>query len=100
LSILARLYSLNRLSVKTLAEIQEVETLAGLSAKTLLLALVGILVFGIYIGVLIKGENSLTVLNHLKENKQALLLKGKSLKQENQKLQKEFFELKQLEPEM
>jgi len=83
-----------------LAEIQEVETLAGLSAKTLLLALVGILVFGIYIGVLIKGENSLTVLNHLKENKQALLLKGKSLKQENQKLQKEFFELKQLEPEM
>ena len=100
MSILARLYSLNRLSVKTLAEIQEVETLAGLSAKTLLLALVGILVFGIYIGVLIKGENSLTVLNHLKENKQALLLKGKSLKQENQKLQKEFFELKQLEPEM
>jgi len=83
-----------------LAEIQEVETLAGLSVKTLLFALVGILVFGIYVGVLIKGENSLTVLNQLKENKRALLVKGKSLKQENQKLQKEFFELKQLEPTM
>ena len=83
-----------------MAEIQEVETLAGLSVKTLLLALVGMLVFGIYVGVLIKGENSLTVWNHLKENKQTLLLKGKSLKQENQKLQKEFFELKQLEPEI
>ena len=81
-----------------MAEVQEVETLAGLSVKTLLLALLGILLFGIYIGVLIKGENSLTVLNHLKEKKQALLVKGRSLKQENQKLQKEFFELKQLEP--
>ena len=81
-----------------MAEIQEVETLAGLSVKTLLMALVGILVFGIYVGVLIKGENSLTVLNQLKENKQALLLKGRSLKQENQKLQKGFFELKQLVP--
>ena len=83
-----------------MAEIQEVETLAGLSVKTLLMALVGILVFGIYVGVLIKGENSLTVLNQLKENKHALLVKGKSLKRENQKLQKEFFELKQLEPAM
>ena len=83
-----------------MAETQEVETLAGLSVKTSLLALVGILVFGIYVGVLIKGENSLTVWNHLKEKKQTLLIEGKSLKQENQKLQKEFFELKQLEPEM
>jgi hypothetical protein len=83
-----------------LAEIKEVETLAGLSVKTLLFALVGILVFGIYVGGLIKGENSLTVLNQLKENKQALLVKGRSLKQENQKLQKDFFELKQLEPAM
>ncbi len=81
-----------------MAEVQKVETLAGLSVKTLLLALVGILVFGIYVGVLIKGENSLTVLNHLKEKKEVLLVKGRSLKQENQKLQKEFFELKQLEP--
>jgi len=81
-----------------LAGREEAQTLAGLSIKTLLMALVGILVFGIYVGVLIKGENSLTVWNQLKEKKHTLIKKGKSLKQENQKLQKEFFELKQLEP--
>jgi len=69
-----------------------------LSLKTLLVALIGILVFGIYIGILIYGENSVTVLTQLKEKKQTLLEKGKVLKRENQRLQKEFFELKQLEP--
>ncbi len=69
-----------------------------MSLKTLLVALIGILVFGIYIGILIYGENSVTVLTQLKEKKQTLLKKGKILKRENQRLQKEFFELKQLEP--
>ena len=82
-----------------MADTQEVGALAGLSVKTLLIALIGILVFGIYVGILIYGENSLTVLNQLKEKKQGLLIKGKALKSENQRLQKEFFELKQLEPE-
>lgn len=82
-----------------MADTQEVGALAGLSVKTLLIALIGILVFGIYVGILIYGENSLTVLNQLKEKKQGLLMKGKALKSENQRLQKEFFELKQLEPE-
>ena len=82
-----------------MADTQEVGALAGLSVKTLLIALIGILVFGIYVGILIYGENSLTVLNQLKENKQGLLIKGRALKSENQRLQKEFFELKQLEPE-
>jgi len=81
-----------------LADTQKVEALAGLSLKTLLVALIGILVFGIYVGILIYGENSLTVLNQLKYKKQGLLLNGKALKIENQRLQKEFFELKQLEP--
>jgi len=81
-----------------LADTQKVEALAGLSLKTLLVALIGILVFGIYVGILIYGENSLTVLNQLKDKKQGLLLNGKALKIENQRLQKEFFELKQLEP--
>jgi chaperonin cofactor prefoldin len=58
----------------------------------------GILLFGIYVGVLIYGENSLTVLNQLKEKKEGLTLEEKILKEENQKLQKEYFELKQLEP--
>ena len=81
-----------------MSDTQKAEALAGLSLKTLLVALISILVFGIYVGILIYGENSLTVLNQLKDKKQGLLLHGKALKIENQRLQKEFFELKQLEP--
>ena len=81
-----------------MADTQEVEALAGLSLKTILVTTIGILLFGIYIAVLMYGENSLTVLKQLKEKKQVLLQEGKTLKKENQELQKEFFELKQLEP--
>jgi hypothetical protein len=72
--------------------------IAGLSLKAFLVTVLGILLFGIYVGVLIYGENSLTVLNQLKEKKQGLSLEEKILKVENQRLQKEYFELKQLEP--
>jgi len=81
-----------------LANTHEVARLAGLSIKTLLLATIGILLFGIYVGILIYGENSLTVLQHLKEKKISLQQEAIHLKAENQKLQKEYFELKQLEP--
>jgi hypothetical protein len=77
---------------------QEVEAIAGLSIKALLITAIGILLFGIYVGILIYGENSLTVLNQLKEKKQGLFEEGRALKNENQRLQKEYFELKQLEP--
>ena len=72
--------------------------IAGLSLKAFLVTVIGILLFGIYVGVLIYGENSLTVLNQLKEKKQGLSIDEKVLKVENQRLQKEYFELKQLEP--
>jgi len=72
--------------------------IAGFSLKTFLVTALGILLFGIYVGVLMYGENSLTVLNQLKEKKHSLSLDGKALKVENQRLQKEYFELKQLEP--
>ena len=81
-----------------MANTQKAETIAGLSLKAFLVTTIGILLFGIYVGVLIYGENSLTVLNHLKEKKQALRQEEKTLKVENQRLQKEYFELKQLEP--
>jgi len=81
-----------------MANTQEVEAIAGLSIKALLVTAIGILLFGIYVGILIYGENSLTVLNQLKEKKQGLFEEGKALKSENQRLQKEYFELKQLEP--
>ena len=74
------------------------ETVAGLSLKTILVTAIVILIFGIYIGVLMYGGNSLTVLNQLKEKKQGLVIEERALKSENQRLQKEFFELKQLEP--
>jgi len=77
---------------------KRVGTIAGLSFKALLITAIGILLFGIYVGVLIYGENSLTVWNHLKEKKEMLKQEEKNLKMENQKLQKELFELKQLEP--
>jgi cell division protein FtsB len=72
--------------------------LAGLSLQTLLFTTIAILLFGIYVGVLMYGENSLTVLLHLQEKKSALHEEARMLKSQNQKLQKEYFELKQLEP--
>lgn len=77
---------------------KKAEGLAELSLKTILITSIGILLFGIYLGILIYGDNSLTILNQLKENKENLIKENKELKIENQKLQKEFFELKQLEP--
>ena len=74
------------------------EDIAGFSLKTFLVTTIGILLFGIYVGVLMYGENSLTVLNQLKEKKQNLIEEEKILKVENQRLQKVYFELKQLEP--
>jgi len=81
-----------------LPETNKVEAIAGLSLKAILVTVIGILLFGIYVGILIYGENSLTVLNHLKEKKKILQQEEKSLKAKNQSLQKELFELKQLEP--
>jgi cell division protein FtsB len=76
---------------------EKVEIIAGLSIKAFLVTTIGILLFGIYVGILIYGENSLTVLNQLKEKKQGLVQEVKTLKNNNKKLQKEYFELKQLE---
>ena len=73
------------------------EGIADFSFKTFLITALGILLFGIYVGVLMYGENSLTVLNDLKDKKQALVEEKSVIKLRNQRLQKEFFELKQLE---
>ena len=81
-----------------MVDTREEEGIAGFSLKTFLVTALGILLFGIYVGVLMYGENSLTVLNKLKEEKQTLVKEKRDLKTENQRLQKEFFELKQLEP--
>jgi len=77
---------------------KRLEEIVGLSVKTMLVTLLGILLFGVYVGILIDGENSLTVLHQLKKNKRDLIYEARKLNKENQKLQKSYFELKQLEP--
>jgi len=70
--------------------------LAELSLKTLFITIIGILLFVSYLGVLIRGENSLLVLSQLNSKKETLLQQSRVLKEDNQALQKVFFELKQL----
>jgi len=71
---------------------------AGFSLGAAFITMVMILLFGVYVGILIYGENSLSVLEELQNEKKRLTLEAKELKSENQKLQKEYFELKNLEP--
>jgi hypothetical protein len=78
-------------------EIERVGDFLDLSIRVIVATAVVMILFGIYLGVLIYGENSLTVLNHLKDEKKALLREAKGLKDENQRLQKEYFELMQLQ---
>ena len=68
----------------------------GFSLKSIFLILVGIVLLGLYIGVLLFGENSLVVLNRLKDDKVRLTQERTEIKASNQKLQKEYFELLQL----
>jgi len=74
----------------------EGESWFGFSLRSLLLIVAGILLFGLYVGVLLFGENSLEVLNGLKREKAQLLSEKHRLQNENQKLQKKYFELLQI----
>ena len=66
--------------------------------KILGLALI-VLLFGLYIGDVLFGRSSLDVLLNLQEDKDTLMVKIQSLKEENAVLQKEYFELRQLDPD-
>jgi len=68
----------------------------GFSLKSIFLILVGIVALGLYIGVLLFGDNSLIVLNRLQHEKERLTQERQAIKSANQKLQKEYFELLQL----
>lgn len=63
---------------------------------SLLVVVVG---FGIYVGDMLFGKSSLDVLLDLQSNKQILEKSVESFKQENEILQKEYFELKDLDPD-
>lgn len=58
-----------------------------------------VLLFGLYIGDVLFGKSSLDVLLNLQEDKDTLTHKIQNLKEENSVLQKEYFELRQLDPD-
>lgn len=85
-----------------LDELEEDEDEGGGTALFYLkiLGLVAIVVgFGLYIGDVLFGKSSLDVLLNLQADKDTLISKIKSLKEENAVLQKEYFELRQLDPD-
>jgi hypothetical protein len=66
------------------------------SLKTIIGVLVGIVLLIWYIKIILFGDNSLRTLYQLTEEKQRLLEKRSELREANQKLQKAYFELLQL----
>lgn len=78
-------------------KIRKAGDILGLSIRVIVATSIVMVFFGVYLGILIYGENSLTVLENLKREKRDLLAEARKLKSENQRLQKEYFELKQLQ---
>ncbi len=66
------------------------------SLRSIIVILVGVSLFVWYVVSLLFGENSLSVLNKLENEKEILFKQSKSLKLSNQELQKKYFELIQL----
>lgn len=68
----------------------------GLSTTTFFIALVVVVLFGIYINTLLFGDNSISVLYELEDYEEYLAQEVVALKAENASLQKEYFELLEL----
>ncbi|GAD19680.1 hypothetical protein [Helicobacter fennelliae] len=66
--------------------------------RIFIVGFIGVVGFGIYIGFLLFGENSLEVLLNNISLKNELLREVNDLQAQNAKLQKDLFELKGLEP--
>ncbi len=66
------------------------------SIKGLIAIIIAIILFGGYISSILYGENSLLVLQKLQAEEKSLKDEMQRLKEANQKLQKEYFELLQL----
>jgi hypothetical protein len=73
------------------------EKYLGLSWPKLIIAILLIVGLGVYLGILLFGDNSLQVLLGLEEYETYLKEDIERLKQENATLQKEYFELKVLD---
>ncbi len=68
----------------------------GLSLSRFFLFLVIIVLLGVYIGVLLYGDNSLEVLYGLQDYEDYLQDQVVELKAQNAQLQREYFELKEI----
>ena len=68
----------------------------GLSFTKFLVLLVIVLTFGIYIGIILYGANSVEILMGLQDYELYLEDEVYRLKQENAQLQREYFELKEI----
>lgn len=68
----------------------------GLSISKFLLFIFIVVGFGIYLGVLLYGTNSLEVLLSLEDYENYLQVEVARLKSENSELQREYFELKEI----
>ena len=75
------------------------ERYLGLSLTKFLFFLFIIVVLAVYLNILLFGDNSLEVLLQLEEYENYLQHQIDSYRSENSALQKEYFELKELEPE-
>jgi hypothetical protein len=69
----------------------------GLSTPKFLIALSVVLIVGIYLGLIFFGNNSLSVLLDLEEHQDYLIEDIERLKAENAALQKQYFELEELD---
>lgn len=69
----------------------------GLSTLKFLIAVAAVLIAGIYMGLIFFGNNSLSVLLDLEEHQDYLIEDIERLKAENAALQKQYFELKELD---
>ena len=72
------------------------EEYLGLSLGKFLLALLLIILLGMYIGILLYGTNSLEVLLNLEDREAQLKTEINQLRKENASLQREYFELKEI----
>lgn len=72
------------------------EEYLGLSALKFLLLVIMVLAFGVYIGLLLYGTNSIEILLELQEYEIYLEDEVFRLKHENAELQREYFELKEI----
>ena len=68
----------------------------GLSFTKFLVLLVIVLSFGVYIGIILYGANSVEILMGLQDYELYLEDEVYRLKQENAQLQREYFELKEI----